>query len=109
MLVKREKYNLDSDIGLIPLGDLKFAIVDAADYESLSRYKWYAHKSRHCTYAARNTHIHGKDVVIFMHRQIMRFPKGKHVHHSNHNTLDNRRCNLLVTTPATHKILHYSA
>ncbi len=33
-----------------------------------------------------------------MHRLIMDAPKGKYVDHRNHDTLDNRRANLRITT-----------
>lgn len=34
-----------------------------------------------------------------MHRLIMGAPDGMHVDHINHDTLDNRRCNLRIVTP----------
>ena len=37
-----------------------------------------------------------KQGLIEMHRFIMNFPKGKYVDHINHNTLDNRKCNLRI-------------
>lgn len=37
-----------------------------------------------------------KQGIIEMHRFIMNFPKGKYVDHINHNTLDNRKCNLRI-------------
>lgn len=106
MLIKREKHNLDGDIGLIPLGDLKFAIVDAADYPEISKYKWHCRKKHSSSYAARKTHKNGKEIVIWLHRQIMGFPKGKDVHHSNRNPFDDRRCNLIPCTRETHRRLH---
>jgi len=39
--------------GLIPLTQGKFAIVDAEDYDWLSRYKWYATKAKNTFYACR--------------------------------------------------------
>lgn len=37
-----------------------------------------------------------KHTLIELHRFIMNAPKGKYVDHINHNTLDNRKCNLRV-------------
>ena len=38
--------------------------------------------------------------IIFLHRYIMNCPKGMYVDHINHNTLDNRKENLRITTNA---------
>jgi hypothetical protein len=72
------------------------AIVDAADYEWLKEYKWYAGSPNRAgqVYARRNS---SKGIVL-MHRMIMNPPKGKVVDHLNGNTLDNRRCNLHICT-----------
>jgi len=72
---------------VIPLRCGLFAIVDAADYEWLSRYRWFLCGAG---YAAR--HAPGK--TILMHREIMQAPAGMVVDHINGNRLDNRRCNL---------------
>jgi len=80
------------DIRYIPLTKGQFAIVDAADYEWLSKYKWYAHRSErgNTYYAFRSSH--GR--AISMHREIMKPPKGKVVDHESGNGADNRRVNL---------------
>jgi hypothetical protein len=75
----------------IPLGKGFYAYVDAADYEWLSRWKWYFHGG----YAIRCE----DKKVIYMHRQIMEPPEGMVVDHRNHNKLDNTRDNLRVCTP----------
>jgi hypothetical protein len=74
------------------------AIVDAADYEWLKRYKWHAFGSpkKRTFYAARNV----AHQVVFMHRAIMNPPQGKVVDHYNGNGLDNRRCNLRICRAA---------
>ena len=79
----------------IPLTQGKFALVDDADYEWLSKWKWWARMNRSKRfYAAR----HRKHRAIYMHREIMKPPKGMQVDHINHDTLDNRRCNLRICT-----------
>ena len=86
---------LDSDIRYIPLTKRQVAIIDAADYEWLSKHKWFAQGGRGGrVYAARNHR--GK--TIMMHREIMRAPKGMVVDHIDHNALNNRRDNLRVCT-----------
>jgi hypothetical protein len=41
-----------------------------------------------------------------MHRQIINAGPELVVHHKNHNTLDNRRANLILATPQIHKWFH---
>ena len=70
----------------------KYATVDAADYEWLAKYKWYASGERGSNrfYAYRSDH--GK--AITMHREIMKPPPGKVVDHINGDGIYNRRCNM---------------
>lgn len=82
----------------IPLTQGKFAIIDAEDYEELSKYKWYAMKTSDVDYmAVRNSHG-PKRRLILMHRQVMNTPKGMDTDHRNHNRLDNRKSNLRICT-----------
>ena len=80
----------DEQTRLIPLTRGKFAMVDVADYEELSRYKWHAIKAGGNFYACRKE----GDKSILMHRQIMQAPQGRVVDHWNHEGLDNHRHNL---------------
>jgi hypothetical protein len=83
------------DIKTIPLTCGLFAIVDAADYENISQHLWYAKLSRGTYwYAARSKP--GK--TIYMHSEILGLSDGMEADHINHNTLDNRRCNLRPCT-----------
>ncbi len=75
----------------IALTDGLFVIVDAADYEWLSRYNWRGTLSN-SGYAC--CAMHGK--TVFMHRFIMNPPPGKVVDHINGNRWDNRRGNLRI-------------
>lgn len=84
----------------IPLTRGQFALVDDADFESLSKHKWSAHWAEDVNgfYAERNIVRNGKRTTIRMNRVIMGEPKGMQVDHINHKTLDNRRKNLRVVT-----------
>jgi len=74
----------------IPLGDGVYAYVDAADFEWLNQWTW-----RVCGgYAVRHVNRHGKHKIVFMHREIMKPPKGKVTDHVNGNKFDNTRANL---------------
>jgi hypothetical protein len=68
----------------------KVAMVDDADYDWLSEYKW------HFKASAAYTKI--KKKTISMHRLIMNAPEGMEVDHINHNRFDNRRENLRLCT-----------
>jgi hypothetical protein len=83
----------------IPLSQGKYALVDDADYELVSQYKWsYAPRGG---YASRNAYLGGgrkapKRKTILMHSLIT---GENYVDHINGNGLDNRRSNL---RPCTH-------
>lgn len=81
-------------IRYIPLTHGKFAIVDAADYERLNRYRWNACPGGDGFYARRSV----PGGTILMHREVMNAPKGMVVDHINGNGLDDRQANLRVCT-----------
>lgn len=72
---------------LIPLTQGKFTKVDNEDFERLKDINWCFSKGY-----ARN------DTYGFMHRYIMNAPDHLEVDHVHHNTLDNRRSELRLTT-----------
>lgn len=78
----------------LPLSNGMVAIVDAADAEWLSCYRWRALQVTRTWYAVRNE----RKRLIYMHREIMHPPAGLIVDHINRNGLDNRRCNLRLVT-----------
>lgn len=82
----------------ISLTQGKEALVDNADHNWLSQYRWCAHKSRHTFYAERGIRIHGKLHIlhVHMHRLILGLvpSDGKESDHIDGNGLNNQRSNL---------------
>jgi len=84
----------------IPLTKGKFAFVDDEDFESLNKWKW-AYSS--LGYAKRTEYLGGgrknqKSRGFYMHRVILKTPKGFETDHINRNGIDNRKCNLRIVT-----------
>ncbi len=75
----------------IPLTKGKFAIIDAGDFDLISKYKWYCNKDG---YALTTTGSTGTR----MHRLILGANKKEICDHVNLNKLDNRKSNLRICT-----------
>lgn len=84
----------------IKLTQGKFALVDDADFELVSQYKWYAHKERNTWYACCDISYRPKK-CLRMHRLILGLGFGdkRQGDHINHNGLNNQRNNLRICTP----------
>lgn len=79
----------------IQLTQGKVALVDDADYEFLSRWKWHACRSRGKWYARRNERLgNGKRILVQMQHVLC----GKGSDHKDGDGLNNQRDNLRVAT-----------
>lgn len=88
----------------IQLTQGQFAIVDAENYEWLSKWTWYACFANNTKsyYARRNGQTKdGKQYTISMAREILglKLSDMSQADHINHNTVDNRFVNLRIVTP----------
>ena len=68
--------------------------LDDDDFERFGKYRWYASICGKRVYASREV----SKTHSYLHREIMKAPKGLFVDHKNHNTLDNRKENLRLCT-----------
>jgi hypothetical protein len=93
---------LDTSFRLIPLTQNQVAIVDAADFEWLSKFNWcaYRRRNRQGFYAMRTSYDGRIKTDIWMHREILKCPTDKQCDHRNRDSLDNRRANLREATYA---------
>lgn len=87
----------------IKLTQGQVALVDDADFDWLNQWNWCAHYAPHTNsfYAVRESRKkEGKIRAIWMSREILKLKQGDkgQADHINHDTLDNRRCNLRVCT-----------
>ncbi len=89
-----------SKIKEIELSQGKVAIIDSEDFYIVNKYKWSYRVSNGRKYCASNTKEKGKSTTLHLARLIMNCPKGMTVDHINHDTLDNRKCNLRICTQA---------
>lgn len=90
-----------SDYRTIPLTQGQVALVDASDHEWLSQHKWCAHwdPTSKCFRAMRGKRVNGKNLTIWMHREILGLHRGDPRigdHINTDRTLDNRRGNLRI-------------
>lgn len=75
-----------------------YALVSDQDYARLNKFKWQASQESNGKkfYAIRRDNLGRK---VRMHRAVFKFvPDDMVVDHINHNSLDNRRCNLRIVT-----------
>lgn len=76
-------------------GETKFAVVDDEDYDFLMQWTWYANELREGKFYVRRS-----STMEYMHREVMKAPKGMQVDHINGNPLDNQKANLRLCNNA---------
>jgi hypothetical protein len=81
----------------IPLTRGMVALVDDADFDWLNQWKWCATAAGYAMRRINITRSIGE--YIYMHRLIAGAGEGVYTDHINHDTFDNRRCNLRIATP----------
>lgn len=101
-------FELPTGARAIPLTRGLFAVVDEADFEWLSQWKWRAdnggpgpsdrRRRARPYYAIRSERVDGCRRTIKMHRVILECDRDQIVDHVNCDGLDNRRANLRVAT-----------
>jgi two-component SAPR family response regulator len=77
----------------IKLTQGKYALVDNEDFEELNKYNWCFH---HSGYAMRRIGKIGKQKSIYIHKIVVKCPKGKEVDHINLNKLNCQKYNLRI-------------
>jgi hypothetical protein len=98
---EQNEYRVDGDIANIVLTHGQVAKVDASMLDRLLPFKWFAKwNSGTQSYYAASTQRRkdGVTYTLWMHRVVMGAPKGMHVDHKHHDTLDNRQSQLETCT-----------
>jgi len=75
----------------VMLGHGKYCLIDKDDIHLLGKYRWHYNLRG---YAARWARKDGRQKLVYLHRLVINAPDGKFCDHINHDTLDNRKCNL---------------
>jgi hypothetical protein len=86
----------------IQLSQGQVALVDDADFDRINRVRWHAQRTPEGVFyaiAAGADPQTGKRTTVYMHRMVMRAPKGSAVDHRDGNRLNNQRDNLRFCNP----------
>ena len=79
-------------------------LIDIEDIEKIQKLKWRVSKNKNGYYVrAWGRKDYKYKQIVYLHRYIMNCPGDMEVDHINHNTLDNRKCNLRVCTMLENK------
>lgn len=90
---------IEGNTARIPLTRGFWATVDLVDLEKVSAWSWRVTPSGAGFYASRKARVGGKQVSIYMHRQIFgHVEHGFDVDHIDGDRLNNRRANLRAAT-----------
>jgi hypothetical protein len=76
----------------VMLGHGRFTLIDTQDFERVNRTAWHLHSNGY----AGGSPIGKKRALL--HRFILQLKPGQQADHANGNRLDNRRCNLRIST-----------
>lgn len=90
-------------VSSIDLGNGYSAVIDSIDFPLVSKKRWRASVPRKGKYIYAECIIRkgSKLKHAYLHRFLLGVEdRFKYVDHINHDTLDNRRCNLRIVTPA---------
>jgi len=80
----------------------KEILIDEEDYDIVKNYNWFLDRSDKINnfYIITLKQVNNKVTKIYLHRLILNAQKKEYVDHINHNSLDNRKCNLRKCTNA---------
>ena len=95
---RKNNYDLSQKYGIGYTSDGYEFLFDKEDYDIIEKYCWYKNLSG---YIVANTYQEdGKKKIIYLHRLILQLTDEdiSVVDHNNRNPLDNRKCNLRITT-----------
>jgi len=102
--------NNESKKPFIELTRGRRALVDEADWEWLNTFTWYAEwcSDTRSFRAARRSRCSedGPSRIILMARQILDAQPGQYCDHKNHDTEDDRRCNIRLCTRSENQYNH---
>lgn len=87
-------------------GKGRYALVDDADYERLSQYKWWVNGGGYAVRYKNHTLEKGKykRLYFWMHREVAQIASEHEVDHIDNNRLNNCRDNLRQATSAQNKM-----
>jgi hypothetical protein len=75
------------------------ALVDEADYEMVSRYKWRVCVQKWGNYALRTVKLPGgRQKAVYLHQEVHGDTDGQHIDHRDRDALNNTRDNLRTAT-----------
>ncbi len=90
---KPNKFDLSGEYGVCYFNNGGSFIFDKEDYDKLKDYCWIKTTAGYALYK-------GCSKTLLAHRVVINCPPDLLVDHINHNTLDNRKCNLRICTQA---------
>ncbi|UKS25022.1 HNH endonuclease [Paenibacillus sp. HWE-109] len=102
----KNKYEIRGDVTVIFItfkGEVHDCLIDTKDYELVDS---FPNSWRITSNGGTGMYVNGiikskgKGKMVLLHRLILTAPKGYHVDHINHKTLDNRKSNLRLATPS---------